>query len=143
VKGLKHQDENHVRHRFDYFCKKTLKGKARDYYKEQRKLGKHEIPFDGLTETELSHLTVVDAYPVDETVFEVQGEAIGISDEGLAAALGQLPQDRRDIVLLAYIIGMTDTEIARRTDMVRRTVSHRRASTLRELKEIMEEKEDG
>jgi RNA polymerase sigma factor (sigma-70 family) len=141
VKGgerLKSQDNNHIRHRFDYFCKKTLKGTARDYYKKQKKLGEREISLNEVSEAELSKLAAEDVYPSDETIFDVQGEAIGIFDDDLADALRQLPQDKRDIVLLSYITGMTDKEIAERMDMVRRTVAHRRATTLQELKQIME-----
>jgi RNA polymerase sigma factor (sigma-70 family) len=135
---VKSQEESHIQHRFDYFCKKTLKGTARDYYEGQRKLGKRETSINELTDSELSYLMTFDVYSVEETVFDVLGEAVRISDESLADALNKLPRDRRDIVLLSYITGMTDREIAERMDMVRRTVTHRRASTLQELKRIME-----
>ena len=136
---MKPQDKSHIRHEFDSFCKKVLKYNARNYYAMQKKRSEREIPFGELAESELSGLIAEDVYSVEETVFDVQGEAIGISDGSLADALAQLPQDKRDIVLLSYIYGMTDREIAKRMDMVRRTVAHRRATTLQELKQIMEE----
>ena len=51
--------------------------------------------------------------------------------------------DKRDIVLLAYFLDMTDQEIADKLDMVRRTVQYKRAQSLKELKKEMEVTEDG
>ena len=59
------------------------------------------------------------------------------------AALAVLPDDKRDIVLLAYFLDMTDQEIADKLDMVRRTVQYKRAQSLKELKKEMEVTEDG
>ena len=54
-----------------------------------------------------------------------------------------LPDDKRDIVLLAYFLDMTNQEIADKLDMVRRTVQYKRAQSLKELKKEMEVTEDG
>ena len=43
---------------------------------------------------------------------EVMGLEIAIADELLAEALQTLPQDRLEIVLLSYFLGMSDPEIA-------------------------------
>ena len=43
---------------------------------------------------------------------EVMGLEIAIADELLAEALQTLPQDRLEIVLLSYFLGMSDLEIA-------------------------------
>ena len=51
--------------------------------------------------------------------------------------------DKRDIVLLAYFLDMTDQEIADKLDMVRRTVQYKRTQSLKELKKEMEVTEDG
>ena len=70
------------------------------------------------------------------------GFEISIKDELLAEALKTLPQDRREIILLSYFLGMTDPEIAEHLNLVRRTVAYRRTSTLQALKKCMEEKAD-
>jgi RNA polymerase sigma factor (sigma-70 family) len=136
------QDSEHIRHKFDSYCKKVLKYAARDCYAKQRRRGKREVSFSELTERELANLTATDRYFADEYVFDADGESIGVSDIELAEALNELPQDRRDIILLAYFLDMTDKEIAERLNLVRRTVTYRRASTLRELKKIMEGQAD-
>lgn len=63
--------------------------------------------------------------------------------EDLANAMTVLPDDKRDIVLLAYFLDMTDQEIADKLDMVRRTVQYKRTQSLKELKKEMEVTEDG
>lgn len=57
---------------------------------------------------------------------EVMGLEIAIADELLAEALQTLPQDRLEIVLLSYFLGMSDPEIADQLNLVRRTVAYRR-----------------
>lgn len=52
---------------------------------------------------------------------------VAIENEDLANALTVLPDDKRDIVLFAYFLDMTDQEIADKLDMVRRTVQYKRA----------------
>jgi len=56
----------------------------------------------------------------------------------LGAALEDLEDERRDIVLLAYFFEMTDQEIAERLNLIRRTVAYRRGSTLKQLKKFLE-----
>jgi RNA polymerase sigma factor (sigma-70 family) len=136
---LKPADGNRVRHEFDSYCKKVLKYNARNHFERLRRQSEQEVTFSELSESELASLAVVDVYPSDETVFDVQGEAVTISDDELAEALTALPQDRRDIVLMSYFTGLTDREIASRMDMARSTVQHRRTSTLKELRRRLEE----
>ena len=61
----------------------------------------------------------------------------------MADALSALPASKRDIVLLAYFLDMTDQEIADKLNLVRSTVQYRRASSLKEMKQRMEVMEDG
>ena len=68
---------------------------------------------------------------------------VAINNEKLADALTALPDDKRDIVLLAYFLDMSDQEIADMLNMVRRTVQYRRTSSLKEMKQRLEVHEDG
>ena len=87
---------------------------------------------------ELSELVATDKYFMDEFVFSVLGESVGIADSDLAEALYVLPADKRDIVLMSYFFEMSDREIAERLNMARRTVAHQRTSILKQLKNILE-----
>lgn len=132
-----------VRHQFDSFCKKVLREEARDYFKQLARRSEQEASLSELSEEQLERLYVLDEYPSDATLFDVQGYRVAVSNEKLADALSALPDDQRDIVLLSYFLDMTDQEIADKLDMVRRTVQYRRTSSLKEMKRRMEVCEDG
>jgi RNA polymerase sigma factor (sigma-70 family) len=130
--------EEQVQQMFDSFCRKILKYKARDYYTKQRKRSEREVSFSGLSEQDLAKLSVTDVCFQDAFNFRVLDHEISVTDETLAEALTALSADRREIILLSYFLDMTDAAIADKLNLVRRTVAHRRASSLHELKKIME-----
>lgn len=131
--------EKQVWQTFDLFCKRLLSNTAKELYRKQQRQKAHETPFSELSDGELAALCAEDTYGSVEEVFDVLGDAVVVNDGDIAEALKGLPPEKRDIVLLSYFIGMTDREIAERMDIMRRTVTNRRASSLRELKRIMEE----
>ena len=132
-----------VRHQFDSFCRKVLREEARDYARDLARQGEREVSLSGLSEEEMARLYVLDEYPSEQFHFDVQGYDIAVKDERLADALGSLSDDKRDIVLLAYFLDMTDQEIADKLNVVRRTVQYRRASSLKEMKKRLEVVKDG
>lgn len=134
--------EEHKEHSFDSFCKLILKNETRDYHRHLQYLREHEILFSELPEETLEQLAAWDRYFEDEYHFEVMGLEIAIADELLAEALQTLPQDRLEIVLLSYFLGMSDPEIADQLNLVRRTVAYRRTSSLQALKKFMEGQAD-
>ena len=103
----------------------------------------NRLSLSELSEEQERQMYVLDEYPFEQTHFHVQGYDVAIENEDLANALTVLPDDKRDIVLLAYFLDMTDQEIADKLDMVRRTVQYKRAQSLKELKKEMEVTEDG
>jgi RNA polymerase sigma factor (sigma-70 family) len=135
---MKPQDENHIRHSFDAYCKKVLKYKARDYCRKMKRRRAREVSFSELSEQDMAKLSGTDEYFKGACRFHVLGHDITVSDEQVAEALNALSADRRDIILLSYFLDMTDKEIAERMDIVRRTVAYRRTSTLWKLKKLME-----
>ena len=64
-------------------------------------------------------------YFKDAFRFNVLGHDIAISDEQLVKVLNELPPDRRDIILLAFFLGMIDREIAEQLDLVRQTAGQK------------------
>ena len=101
------------------------------------------MPLSELSEERVRQMYVLDRYPSEQIHFHVQGYNVTIENENLANALMVLSGDKRDIVLLAYFLDMTDQEIADTLDMVRRTVQYKRARSLKELEKEMEVTEDG
>lgn len=60
-----------------------------------------------------------------------------IDNDELARAIAALPLDKRDVILLSYFLELSDHEIAKLLNMVRSSVTYRRKSTLKLLKELM------
>ena len=74
---------------------------------------------------------------MDEHVTEVLGLPVVVTGNVLADALAQLPEGKRDVILLSYFLGMTDREISEKLHIVHQTVSKRRLVTLKELYEYL------
>lgn len=132
-----------VRHQFDSFCKKVLRGEVRDYAKHIAWRSEHEVSLSELSEEQINCAYVLDEYPSDYTQFDVQGYSVTVYDDCLAQALAGLSDEKRSILLLSYFLDMTDREIADKLNMVRGTVQRRRILSLKEMKRRMEVKRDG
>ena len=128
-----------VRHQFDYFCKKILHGEKVNYEREMEYRRKHEISFSQLTQEELGRLNSMDEYTAEETMFRVLDYDVVVKDDLISEALKTLPEKKRNVILLSFFMDMTDTEIAKRMNLVRSTIHHHRVSSLRTLKKVMEE----
>lgn len=127
-----------IRHQFDSFCKKILRGEKINF---QRKLDTqigHEILFSEMSAKQIDELRVTDKYPSDVNMFKVSDFEIEVKSDLLAEALKALSPISRDIVLLSYFMDLSDTEIAEMLNIVRRTVQYRRTSSLSKLKKHME-----
>ena len=61
-------------------------------------------PFRSCQRSRSAKSYVLDEYPSEQTHFHVQGYDVAIENEDLANALTVLPDDKRDIVLLAYFL---------------------------------------
>jgi len=122
---------------FDAFCKKVLKNEVRDYYNEMERLRNKEVSFAELTEQELESLSAKDGYFVFEQTFNVLGDEIIVQNEQIAVALNNLPENKRDIILLSYFLELSDGEIGEKLNLIRSTVQYQRTSTLRELKKLL------
>ena len=91
-----------------------------------------------MTEKELRQLQYTDQYAPSRRTFPLLGMDVEIMDGNLARALASLTPDRRAIVMLSYLVGMRDLDIAQLLHVNRSTVQYRRASILEELRTIME-----
>lgn len=134
--------ERNKQHAFDSFCKKVLKHEARDHYDEMKRQREREVSFSELSAQEMEQLFTVDKYFATEQVFNVLGREVVVNDELIAEALRTLPERKRDIILLAYFLEMSDRAIGEKLNLLRATVQYQRTSTLRELKKYLEENAD-
>lgn len=130
--------EQDKQHAFDSFCKKVVKNEMRDFYDEVNRQRKHEVSFSEMSTQELEQLYAMDKYFVTDEIFNVLGLDVVVNDNNIAEALRNLPEQKRDIILLSYFLEMSDREIGDKLNMLRATVQYQRATTLQKLKKIME-----
>ena len=127
-------------HRFDSYCKKILKNEAIDCYREIQKHRQREIFFSELSEKEWKQLYMEDEYDLDTCNFRVLDYDVEVKDALIAEALNLLSDKKREVVLLAYFLDMSDTEIAKLLNLRQSTIHYHRTSSLKSLKEFLEER---
>ena len=126
---------------FDCYCKRILKNEAINIQKQNQYLNSKQISFSALTPEQLAQLCTYDDYSAEYSKFKVLEYDIAVKDELLAEALQELPESKRDIILLSYFLDYNDVEIAELLNLVRRTVNDQRNKALRDLKNRMEGKQ--
>lgn len=127
---------------FDSFCRKVLRNEANNFHAESKRQREREVLFSELSEREMKQLFVMETYPCEQTRFNVLDYDISIASDLLAEAIASLPKQKRDILLLYHVLGMSDQEIANMLHMVRRTVQHQRKCSMLQVKMYMEIKAD-
>lgn len=124
---------------FDAFCKHTLKNETINAGVERKRRRHWEVSFSELTQTEEQQLRYIDVYSPERRTFPVPGGIVEVTDGALGKALDTLTNQRRDIVRLSYLLGLTDNEISQCLGVGCSTVQYRRTSTLKQLRKLMEE----
>ena len=135
---MKEPYEQRVQNQFGGFCTKVLKNEALHIHNEYAKQRDREKSLGDLTFCELSQIAVSDKYFNDEHIFEALGKPVVVTGNLLAEAIEKLPEEKRDVILLSFFLGMSDREISEQMNVVRQTISKRRAKTLNELREYLE-----
>ena len=130
--------EQSKRHTFDSFCKKVLKHEARDYYDELKRQRSRESTFSDLSTKEMAQLYTEDKYFATKQIFNVLSFDVIVTDDVIAKALQNLPERKRDIILLSYFLERSDREIGDKLNMLRATVQYQRTRTLQQMKIFME-----
>ena len=134
---MKDSYEQRIQNQFGGFCVKVLKNEARYIQREYARRREQEKSLDDLTANELEQTASKDQYFNDEHVFEVMGIPVVVTGNLLADAIAQLPEEKRNVILLSYFLGMSDREISERMNVVRQTISKRRLVTLKELRKYL------
>ena len=123
---------------FDCYCKRILKNEAINIQKHNQYMNSRQVSFSELTPEQLAQICTCDEYSSDYSRFKVLEYDIAVKDELLAEALQELPERKRDILLLSYFLDYNDVEIAELLNLVRRTVNDQRNKALKDLKNRME-----
>lgn len=135
---MKDPYEQRVQNQFGGFCTRVLKNEAARIHNEYARQRDREKSLGALTPGELSQIATVDKPFENEHIFEVLGKPVVVTGDLLAEAIAKLPEDKRDVILLSYFLGMSDREISEQMNVVRQAISKRRAKTLKELREYLE-----
>ncbi|MFV0361930.1 MAG: RNA polymerase sigma factor [Suipraeoptans sp.] len=135
---MKDPNELRVQNQFGGFCTRVLKNEAARIHNEYAKQRDREKSLSDLTSSELSQIATMDKPFMGEHIFDVLGNPVVVTGDLLAEAIAKLPENKRDIILLSYFLGMTDREISEQLKVVRQTISKRRAKTLKELRDYLE-----
>ena len=128
-----------IQHQFDRFAKLVIAGEAKKHKKELVRRSSNEKLFSELSQQEQDRLCIKDIYLSDYHCFTV----VLVENEAVGEALSDLPKEKREVILLAFFLGMNDGEIAACLDRVRRTVCYQRTSSLKQLKDFLEEYQYG
>lgn len=125
---------------FDSYCKRILKNEAIDCFREIQKHRQREIFFSELSEKEWKQLYMEDEYDLDTCNFHELDYDVEVKDALIEEALNLLSDKKREVVLLAYFLDMSDTEIAKLLNLRQSTIHYHRTSSLKSLKEFLEER---
>ena len=123
---------------FCKFCLRVLKNEATNIHRENAKQIEREKSLNELTNDEIIRLSACDKYFNDEHIFNVLDKEIVVVGNMLADAIRQLPQQKRDVILLSYFAGLTDKEIGDELGAIQQTIFKRRASSLKHLRDLLE-----
>ena len=111
----------------------------RNYRKELKRRRNKEISYCELPEIVVEKLAVWDEYESDYTAFDVCGIEVRVLDDDLAEAIKYLSEKDREILLMYFFLGMSDTEIGDRLKINRSTSFRSRKNSLEELKKKLKE----
>ena len=135
--------EIRIEKEFDSFCKTVLKNAKKDHEKGMQNRIRHEVLFSEMTEEEMDELQITDNYMNEAEMFRVLDYEVEVRDELLAIALKNLPDKKRDVILMSYFLQLPDGKIASEMNLVRTTVNYHKSSSLPKLREIMEDIRNG
>lgn len=131
-----------IENQFDYICKQAIESERKDYFKYLSRLAKREVFFSDVGDYFVNQFTTIDSYSTDFKIFTLNGLSVGVENDLLSGALRELPDKKREILLLFYFMDMSDSEIADLLKLNRSTVYRHRTSGLALIKKFMEEFEE-
>ena len=115
-----------VPYRFDAFCKKVLRNEAVDYLLQMRQQYQREMSFS---------LCYTEEYPSDSFTFTAHGCELRIDNEQVAEVFVELSPTEQSILILRFVMDMTDKEVGAVLGMSRCAVQRRRTKTLDKMRD--------
>ena len=122
---------------FDCFCKLVLRHEARDYFRELHRHREKEVSLDYLQQSEWNQLFGLDRYPSDYNTFSTYGYELHIENEMVAAAFSSLSKEDQNILILRYVLELTDREIGILVGFSRSAVQRHRTRAICEMRKYL------
>lgn len=130
--------QSKIEHQFDYICMLAMKNERKNYLGYLSRIAKREATFSDVGDYLVNQFTTTDNYSTDFQIFTLNKLSVGIENDLLSEALRELPVKKREILLMYYILDMSDSEIAELLKLNRSTVYRHRSSGLALVKKFME-----
>lgn len=133
--------KEHIEYTFAAFCRVVLHNAAMTAYRDFGRKKKREVSLEYLiSETPFEPFTT-DIYfeQCDQpTIFVVKGQEIVVASKRLADALLVLTEQRRNVLLLYFFFGYTDSQIGKEYGRNRSTANYWKLAALKQLRKEME-----
>lgn len=123
---------------FDAFCKAVIRNESANAHNEMDRRAEREINFSGLSGSELQSLQTEDIYHTYCKKYQVRGNVVCVYDPTLGEILQHISPQRREVILLCYFLGFSDSEIGQLLHIDHKTVDYRKKVALQRLRELLE-----
>ena len=131
-----------IENQFDYICKRAVEDERKNYLIYLSRLSRREVSFSDIGDYLVNQFATTDNYSTDFQIFTLNGLSVGVENDLLSEALRELPENKREVVLMFYFMDMSDSEIADLLKLNRSTVYRHRTSGLDLIKKFMEEENE-
>lgn len=124
----------------EQFGREVLKNEAASVWKKILTLRSREVLRGSTEDMVWLSPTIEDTYITFKMSFHIQDLTITVTNESLAHALQYIVPSKRDVILLTFFMGYTDTHIGKILNIDGSTVAYRRRAAVAQLKKILEDK---
>ena len=95
-----------IENQFDYICKRAMEDERKNYMLYLSRIAKREVSFSDVGDYLVSQFATTDNYSTDFQIFTLNGLSVGVENDLLSEALRELPDKKREILLLFYFMDM-------------------------------------
>ncbi len=123
---------------FESFCRKTICESASEIYRSIKFAEENEVPYEQALNLGSSQFDPASWMEEKRFYIYVREERFCIRSAQLANALQFLPPDKREVIVICFLDGKTDYQIAKELCICPGTVAYRKKQGLMILRNILE-----
>lgn len=133
--------QERIEHQFDYICILAMENERKNYLSYFSRLAKREVSFSDIGDYLVNQFATTDSYSSDFEIFSLNEVSVAVENDLISEALRELPDKKREILLMYYFLDMSDAEIAEMLKLNPSTIYRLRMSGLDLMKKFMEDEE--